>query len=250
MAEHTKQDRELQQFRRFQCAFRGAPLGDIQQPNPPEPDIVVVGADGSRHGIELTDLNPGGDSGQVHREADSLRNQVLLRARALWVQTGRPPLHVWVSWKPDGLPRDRHRLAARLCDFVSRHLPQSDPAVDFEVAPEDDWPILRVSVSWASELSGGDWRDGDMHEVPPLTEDEIQRRIERKSERTKEYRETYACLWLLLIHSDTNPSTWAHVTTTVRNATYASRFDRVGLFDLVRGQCQELLLNREPLSRP
>jgi hypothetical protein len=78
-----------------------------------------------------------------------------------------------------------------------------------------------------------------MHEVPPFDTDEIRRRIAWKNDRVEGYHGHYCQLWLLLVHSDGNSSTWGFVTETVRRTTHASLFDRVVLCDLSRRHSQE-----------
>jgi hypothetical protein len=233
-----KKERERHQFERFGISFAGLPPGPWLQPDPPEADIVIECADGLV-AIELTELVPGG---QFKRDVEGAQALIAAEARRLYEGEGHPPVHVWVSWAPDLPPKRLRRLAARLSRVVAARTPLGDEIIEVVTSAALDWPITRVAIARSSGYDASDWRDGDMHEVVATTAEDIRRRISDEDDKVRRYRTSYASRWLVLINEAEGPSTWGFVIDGVRQAHYGSPYDRVFLFHMHRGRCDELRL--------
>jgi hypothetical protein len=245
-----QKESELNQFRWFADHCACVPRGAWKQPDPPEPDIVVVGVAASL-GIELTELHPGGI---VLRRLESEQRGITLAAGVRYRELGLPSLGVYVYWDEQRpiTRHDREPLAAALVQFVCGNLPPPGQKVEYERLgrPSEPLPphINRVRIDRSFEYEQNHWVVPHAAIVPHCTSEEVQARINAKEKRIAHYRERYSEHWLLVVAGTAGPSTWGEVTAKTRDHTYQAGFDRVFLMVLGQPEIVALRLDRSASS--
>ena len=246
-----KRRRELDQFIEFASVCKCVLLGTANQPDPPEPDLVLPGPSGLI-GIELTDVTLGGERNRA-REGEQLR--AMATAKELYALTGQKPVHAFFAWA-DNVPlskRKRAPLAAAICEPISANLPTTGHGLrkigDGPTLIRPDLPLTMITVGEASSAEAADWKDGSFHKVEPCGTPEIQAKIDQEDQKVIHYRVSYASRWVVLVLEAEGPSTWGVVLREVRQTRFRSQFDRVFLFELGHEHCHELDLGHTPLER-
>jgi hypothetical protein len=219
----------------------------FQQPPPPEPDIVLDCPEG-RLGIELTEIH---SSGSEKRSRESEQDMLTESAKALYEQTGLPPVTVHIEWtdSPSLSKRGRRKAAQLLCDLVLQSRPnQGELSRDVEDGDnllKPSLPIRALSVSWASSRLGSEWRDWNFHEVQPPRPGELQERIRFEEPKLDLSQWNYTSRWLVLVAGAAGPSTWTVLGAGLAGEVFRSRYDRVFLCLTDRAMAVEL-----PLAQP
>lgn len=198
---------------------------------PPEPDTQWVGS-GRRIGIEVTDLNPGG---QRARQESGARQQLLKAAGAIYASLDQPPVLVHVDWELGFVP-DKKRDAAlpqELADVVQRHHPGALGRIQLDTA-SDPAPWLPAGVAMVSILGVPSGPSGffsyEYETVPVVTPEVIQLAVDRKRDKPLNYTKRYDDLWLLLVLGGGGRGTWGLVDPTLGLLTVQSPFHRVFVF--------------------
>lgn len=247
----NKKDRERYQLEMFKAKFSGFPTGTIVPSE--EPDFLIE--DGERIiGVELTEFYRGTPTNQMPRQAsESLKNQIVERARAMFEGNGGPFLIVYVYFGFHlELRKNRvTELASKLAKIVSDNPVNIGETIvlenqwdDLNYFPEE---FISIDILRPFEITQPLWAVPDADVIPKFSIDTIQQVIDKKNVLTPAYRKRTQELWLLIIHGFTLSYTFEDERE-VLGHNYNSDFDRVFLFDMFSQTPIELQIKSEDYS--
>jgi hypothetical protein len=230
-----KKELERAYLDRFAEICDAVPRGRIEDAE--NPDFLVHREDGSRLGIELTQLVRQPAEGQrPMREQESLRQKILTAARAKYATTGDPPVHVSVSFSrtPLSVPQ-LSSIVSSLVAVVRRNVPEPGE----QSAEEHDWPprprfeeaFERVAVSRPHWLTECFWHEPSAEWVETCSAEHLRRIVEEKGRRVRDYRLKCDEVWLLIIASGDQHSSIFDYPQQTLNGLYGGDFDRLFLFN-------------------
>lgn len=200
-------------------------------------------------GLEVTRLFHLPDRDGIWRRAtESLREDVVRRARTMYECEGGPPIHVSVFFN-SSTPFTKQRvktLADELKTLVIRNLPNPDS----HATEEYDWinrewfpeEISQISVWRLSGLTSCDWTAPDAAFVPHCTIEMIQEVILKKAARFNAYTRLVQECWLLLVLDGFRLSGTFQLSEAVLSHHYQSPFVRLYILQVFNGEV--IRLNR------
>jgi hypothetical protein len=184
------------------------------------------------------------------RRLEGEQSETLLRAQRLYESSGGPLVSVSVCWSASFAAdkRLRETRAREVADLVAAHVPPSGHYVGLGAEPDGHpltYPLLDAiwierivdyepgENLWSSEY---DWWGS------AADEGFVQHHIDRKQGKRASYPAAFTDAWLLLTVRGTKPSSGFSVSAAALDHTYTSEFDRVFLFEALRGVSHELRL--------
>ena len=136
MTRTDQKDEELAAFERFRSTT-GLLKGPVDQPHPPEPDIVFRQSGGEVE-VELTELV----AGPIQRGVESAHKRTLDRARVLFEAGGGPPCFVSLCWAHAAGPRRvSEQLAQTIADLVRGNIPGPNGRAVLDSSDDDAGPL-------------------------------------------------------------------------------------------------------------
>ena len=235
-----KKDRERYQLERFQAIFPSFPQGTIVEgkDDGTEPDFFVE-SPSALVGIELTEMYREAEPNRRPMQADeSVRTQIVDRARELFEQNGGPILDVSVhfsmneDWPKSRVTQLAPMIAKLISDFplsVGEHAWLQNPWTDPDYFP---FQVDSISVMRVANRLRSHWTCPEASFVPEFSEKEIQKAIDKKNNliASYRYREPDA-VWLLILRGLGGMSSMFDLSSRVSKSKYVFDFDRVFLFD-------------------
>lgn len=197
-----------------------------------------------RLGIEVTRYFRESDDPDESREQESLRGQLLARARETFERAGGPPLFVFPSWQRTRLVgRDLPNLAVRLAQLVADRVPDVGCTAEWESDGGDDpledildtVTIMRQPPEW-----GADWGPFVVSAWVRSDIPTLRSIIAGKERRLSTYRERADEIWLLITAGTEGVSSFLYDRTEATKDSYRTAFDRVYLLDLWDGSAIRL----------
>lgn len=235
-----KKDRERYQLERFQAIFRGFPKGKVVdgKDNGLEPDFFVEQANAIL-GIELTEMYREIDPAKRPMRADeSVRKQIVDRARELFEQNGGPILDVSVHFSMN--EEWRKRLVAQLAPRIEKIISDNVLSIGEHAWLHNPWTnpdyfpfeIESISVIHTPNRLRSHWTCPEASSVPEFSEREIQSAVDKKNSRIVSYRHRAPdAVWLLILRGLSGMSSTFDLSSRVSEHKYVFDFDRVFLFD-------------------
>ena len=236
---HLKKRRERYFFDLAQRLTACWPAGHIDDQGE-QPDIVVS-AEGSAYGVEVTELV------RDDRKAfEDTRRLVCEKARALWLSEGRlAALDVKVIFQAKVVMNKRMQDAAarELVTIVKAHSPDSVESlashlqcgVSFESALfQSVWLHYRPSIEYARWQPVGAWW------VPLITVTDIQAVIDKKQEKLEAYKRRAHDVWLLVVIDGFAGSSAGTLDDAVRSHKFVSPFTGIVLLEHAMGRASTL----------
>ncbi len=247
----NKKDRERHQLETFKAKFSEFPTGTIVPGE--EPDFLVENR-GRLVGIEVTEFYRGTPANEMPRQAsESLKNQIVERARSIFEENGGPFLIVYVYFGFHiELRKNRvAELASKLAIIVS----DNPVNVGETIVLENQWDdlsyfpqeFISIDILRPFEVTQPLWAVPDADVIPKFSIEAVQQVIDKKNVLTPAYRKRSQELWLLIIHGFTLSSTFEDERE-VLGHTYSSDFDRIFLFDMFSRTPIELLIKGKDYS--
>ena len=241
----NKREREHRFFELFLQSRPDLNSGVVSQHDPPAPDIGYAFG-GSLIGVELTELH----GRESIRRDEGEEDAILRRAQAICEHSGGP--RVWVSacWS-DGLAADKRLREGRardIAELISKHIPPPGQWVGLGAEPEGehlDFPLFQALwIERVVEYAPGENSWVSEHSWWQARADEgfVQKHIDRKQGRRHLYPSQFSSAWLVMTVRGSRPSSGFEFTRTALDSTYRSEFDRVFLFEVIRGATHELKL--------
>jgi hypothetical protein len=166
------------------------------------------------------------------RARESTEDKVLRLASSRYEARGLPPVWINVFWSLRDFPISRvPQLANALADLVEVNLPEQDGEVAIKY-PHPAWRSLPPEVSSLSirrkkVLSNNLWVPTRGAFAPTLTPLDLQQRIEEKEDKVNSYRQKCSQVWLLIVASGFEPSTFGELAPEVEGFRFETSFDRV-----------------------
>lgn len=233
---HDHRADERAHLTQFLASLPVAPAGAIEFGDRPD---LVIATPSHRIGIEHTQLFREKDSTirPFPKEAETLEDRCIARAKDLFEARGGPPLHVHPWFTPRPMRKrevEGHAVvlaAAVACISALVAGPQRHveawsynrwaPAPLPQVV-EDLWVIDAVSQgSWGARRASG---------IATLAPERIQAAIDGKSGKAEEYRRRCDELWLLIVSDGFSPGTDLRLPEDIELECFTSSFDRVFYF--------------------
>jgi len=214
-----------------------------QSQRPPEPDIIAWKG-GRQFGIEITNF---------HRESEKRReseeDRILEAALELYNRGNGPALLLHAMWTHHFIAhkKDREQIAEKIAALALRHHPAPDSWVtlDWHQFDHDLMTVVdHISMYGMPKASVGHWSAARGRFVPQWNVIQLQSQIDRKNDKTKQYRKPYFEVWLLIVSPFGTPSAWMEVGEEIRNARFVSSFDKVFLLSSFPLAVVELRSNR------
>ena len=238
-----KRQRERRYFDLFLESRPELQGGTIAQPAPPAPDIAY--SLGTRVvGVELTEMH----ARESIRQVEGEQSETLLRAQRLYESSSTPLVSVSVCWSASFTAdkRLRETRAREVADLVAAHVPPSGHHVGLGAEP-DGLPLAHplLDAMWIERIV--DYQAGENvwsseYDWWGSAADEgfVQKHIDRKQGKRASYPPAFTDAWLLLTVRGTKPSSGFSVSATALSCAYSSDFDRVFIFETLRGVSHEL----------
>jgi hypothetical protein len=237
------------QLKKFQRCYSDFPQGKWEYASPPDPDLIVHTNEGDL-GIEHTRIfRTDHSNGIVRQEQESLEDRIVNRAREIYEQYGGPSLQVAVSFNSNIRigKKDVSSLSTFLASIVARYVPDVGQQFILEAARFIPRPFpSEIDIIFIGRHSGGEmsWVVYRGDNVPSLTAEHIEDRIQHKEAKRVEYLRRCSKIWLLIVETGGVPSSHFEIPTEVLERVYKSNFDRIFLFGDVR--CEVIELKTEP----
>lgn len=184
---------------RFTRSHSGFPDGRIEPGD--EPDFIVHTKNG-RIGIEHTEIfRPGPPDASPLQAQESLRRQIVERAKALHRCSGGPVLHVSVFFGPYARLTKKSVLgvATRLAKVVCESTPREGDHLKLESTCENTGglppEIDAIHIYRLPEVTNASWTSPDADYVPHCTPDRIQEVRDKKDRLWAAYRQKCDVVW-------------------------------------------------------
>jgi hypothetical protein len=195
---------------------------------PPEPDIAAWRGD-SCFGIEITNFYR-----RSERARESEEDKLVDLARQYYQSKGGIHVQVDISWSPHFriLSSNSEQIATKVAALVEAHVPPLRKLVNLDCDSFDAELVNvlhRVTINRLVDHKQNSWSADRGGWVPSWQEATLQKELDRKKGKRARYQQSYAEVWLLLVSTFGEPSSWLEMTDSVRDSTYESEFDRVFL---------------------
>jgi len=229
MNTEQKKQRERWLFDRARDAVPAWTSGEVDSRSE-NPDIVVS-SNGLLYGVEVTEL--------IHpaRRADIQTKRIICELARRKACRDDDSLRVSVCFSEAHSfgKLDQQPAADELAALVSAAIARFDgDSVTLELHGGFDFSSARFSTIYlhrTPESRFGEWRPVQAWWVPPLTADDVQGEIDRKSPRLRDYQRRAPSIWLLLVTDGFDGSTARCVAHDVYQRSYKSPFSGVVLFE-------------------
>jgi hypothetical protein len=232
-----KHIRERRLFDRFSSVYRSLPAGIVRQSE--RPDFLIVGPERAV-GIELRGLShPFGRGEDDPLAIVGRKRQLADLAEREYQNLNGPACYVWLSFRPGqnlrgNLRREAGKLAVLVCTEM---LVQQKSSFSLSL---NHGPVRRLQIAKAADPSTRQWRIVDAGWIPELSPLNVSVAIAQKELRLLEYRAKCDEIWLLLHTDGFEVATSFSVGESVSEATFATGFDRVLIFQVFEGAYLEL----------
>ncbi len=239
-----RREKERLFFELFLEAMPALAGGHIDQPSPPEPDIVYTRGQ-SVGGVELTEVH----GREAARREEGEQDEVLARAQRVYEDAGNPIVHAVAFWSSAFVADKSHRdrQAADLAEAVCSNVPAAGSWVavdsDGDVQFAARYPFLaRLRIERICDYQRGDLKWSASHSWWGSTADSVflQHHISRKASRPAGYRVRYEEKWLLLTVRGSRPSSGFDIAPDALAAQYETTFERVFVLEVLGRSAHEL----------
>ncbi len=236
---------ERRQLERFRRVYRSFPIGEIEHIE--APDFRIRTSDGYL-GIEVTQLfHPHDSEGPAPIALSKARQALLRSAESLFSRLDPRPLAISLSIDPNWHPGPGaiDKLARFLAQTVSSlHLTVGDSQVLAGgiglLEEESAKPVHELRVYYFQDTGETFWACPEFGWRQDLSIALLQAAIDRKNALVQTYRAKARTLWLLLVSDSGQLSAAFALPDTVAAHSFVSEFDRVILFDALRGGVAQL----------
>lgn len=198
MADKEKEAGYIEQLRLQWPAFPGGKLSWSERPD------FVVQTEGHAVGIEVTEFFLPPEPGETrYQEAESIREQIMSRARAYHTAQGGPPLLIDVEFddRVRLTKRDIESTARALAACILQHQFVDEERPGWYQGVGGDMPRGVTSVSGGKYQAVENWDFGGGGWVRPCTHEHIQAGISRKVPKYAAYRENCNDVFLVVVSS-------------------------------------------------
>lgn len=247
MTLQSQKDEELFYLNRFRIVSDLVTQAEIE---PHEvPDFIIRTPSGIL-GIEVTNYYiPTPANGRPRQEQESLRSQVLEKAKALHAEFLNKPFRVSVFFNCYSPIRKSQvsDIARRLAALVSNHRPSLWERID--VQWEDGLSTLpelaALAITGYPDDMNSEWVAPDANYLPNVTTEEIQRIVDDKTNRSSDYPREVASKWLLIVLDGFAMSSTAKITPELIAHPFKGKFERLFLFENFGSRYHELSCTQE-----
>ena len=222
------------QLKKFKRCYSNFPEGSWKYPPPPDPDLIVHTNEGDL-GIEHTRLfRTDHSNGIVRQEQESVEDSIVNRAREIYEQSGGPPVNVAVSFNSNIRlgKKDVSSLSTVLAAIAGRYIPDIGQQFILEAVRFIPRPFPReIDIIFIDRHSKSEtfWTVYRGDNVPSLTSEYIEDKIQTKETRREKYLKRCSKVWLLIVETGGSPSSHFEIPSEVVEKIYKSNFDRIFL---------------------
>lgn len=223
------------QLEKFKRCYSDFPEGRWEYPPPPDPDLIVHTDEGDL-GIEHTRIfRTDHSNGIARQEQESLEERIVNRAREIYEQYGGPPLRVAVLFNSNIRlgKKDVTSISTFLAGIVARYVPDVGQQFILDASRFIPRPFpSEVNMIFIDRYGKSEmfWTVGRGDNVPTLTPEEVEGKIQNKEAKREQYLSRCSKIWLLIVESGGVPSSHFEIPSAVVEKVYKSNFDRIFLF--------------------
>lgn len=247
MTLQSRKDEELFYLNRFRTASGLLAQSEIGLHEVPD---FIVRTPSRILGLEVTNYYiPAPTNRRPRQEQESLRSQVLRKAKELHLGLVSSPIRVSAFFNEFSPLRKNIicDIASRLATLVSNYRPALWEQID--VQWEDGLSTLpeldALTISGYPDNMKSEWVAPDGNYLPNATTEEIQRIVDRKTNRIRCYPKEVTSQWLLIVLDGFAISSIAKITPELIAHPFKGKFDRLFLFENFGSHCHELLCTLE-----
>lgn len=244
--ERKKRIRERFLFDEFKRHGGPVPNGEVCQPDPPEPDIVITTTD-KKIGIEITEYFYGVD--RILKENEALQDRIVREALQIYEQEHQNRiLRVRFDWDAYARinSRETSSLAKKLADIIIQLTPSPGSRIDIEQTDQQVCPlppeIANLNIDRTIDYQINEWSSAMGGFIPSGSKEELDAIIVKKNKMGKKCVGKYDLLWLLIVADGGTPSSWCNLSSEAREHSFDSVFEVAIFFDRFTGQTTEINL--------
>ena len=229
MTTDHKKARERFQLQRFFEAS-GFPASILS--NDEEAPNFVIGYEGRRIGVEVTEIFVAHEGPNLPQTQDSIASRIVARARTKYLTAGAPHAHVSVHFAPgrDLGSLNMHATASTLASFVKglnlsvgQYLQWSSYALPNGPLPCE---IVALNMLGVERAEMGHWYAPRAGWVVPLAIEALQARVDGKAAKLASYKAKISENWLLIVSEGNKPSQFFSVESGFNRSAVVSPFTR------------------------
>lgn len=259
-----KKNIERNQFERFKNCYSHFPDGTVNHKD--RPDFRVHTKNGI-YGIEHTRVfRPKSKQGIVLQEQESLKEETVEKAKALYHKSGDHPnlivdvffrSHYGLKFKNYDTKLTKQKvdgLANSISKFVINNIPDPGSRIvlprmnprTYKRLPKE---IKQIAIQRDFKSNNEIWDPSLGGFVPELTPDLIQKSISKKQGDVKKFEVDCLQNWLLIVEAGTKPSkSFDSEKDNFINQTYSTDFDKVFLFRMLDRKVYDLNIQKRSYS--
>jgi hypothetical protein len=206
---------------------------------PPEPDVIAWRGE-HQFGIEITNFH-----NRHAKRKEGEEDSILEAALCAYKRSNGPELLLHVIWSHQFVPRkrDRRQIAEKIALLALCHRPTTNEWVTIDWRSFDETLLSAIDNISMHRMPAGrraHWSAARGGFVPAWDVEQLQREINRKKGKPKQYRKQYCEKWLLIVSPFGTPSSWMELNEEVRAASFVSLFDKIFLLSSFPHEVVEL----------
>lgn len=209
------------------------------------PDFLVFN-DSETLGIEFTEVYKQSiRNGKTPREDEAIKERILNNAKRMCIKKNTPPLHVGVSFTKSIVKKREKVVTEELFKIVKNNCPAEHGTVTVDNNFDGDMPNEFYSII-ISNITGAKrhfWDSVEASFVDTNFSDQLQNRIDRKTERLSEYLKKCDRCWLVIVALGNNGSSFYEYSMEMEKSSYESPFEKVFFMEAFTKDLRELNCN-------
>jgi hypothetical protein len=238
-----KKHDECKHLYKFRSAHPDFPKGVIECEREP-PDFIVHGGT-KRIGIEHTRvlIDDGKKRGSIQSHEET-KNRITTLAERFFQQNNQPEVYVGLFFNSAGVPRkrDEEAIARAVAQTVIDKFPSDgEPVwVHYDLGSGQPIEVDLISIFRTTNFGAEHWQWHEAGEVHRRAIVHIQRAMDWKARKLKNYLTKCDECWLLIVAPSRTPAGFIHPDDTTLKHTYASSFHQSWLLDDFSGSVVRL----------
>jgi hypothetical protein len=242
----------------FRCLCSDFPLGELQEPDPPAPDFVVVTEQQRRIGIELTQVfKADGRTKFSQQGIEAAKEEITVAARTYSECLSSPAAHVALFFSLQKHPnaKAREQIARQVAQVVHENMPPEGESVQLDrgIGGPRNQPneVDLILINRVHPVDRHRWTWLEMGAEQTDVIELLERKIEEKARKLDGYLHHCDECWLLIVAPSFKPSGKIRPDEPTLSHSYHSPFARTYFLDFGHGTLDRLQdAGGIPLAQP